>query len=503
MTARAGSKTPGDSKKPEKSKEGERKERRKQRWRRIAIGAGLSLLLAGLGVGAGWHFSHSAPAAKPGPPCTSCLSIEPVNAALRSVMQAIDNENAAVLTDTARPWVSVALLYPFTLGPDSDVTAQRMVDQLRGAYLGQLEMNVPAATIGVRLILINEGTSAEQNEEKAVLQLESMEKSDHIVAVAGMGLSNAATAAAATALSRDGMPMFAAVPTADQFTGQAYPGLVQVTPDVTAQINLLAATLKHLGAAILVYDKTTTDYYTSDVRKDFETDFGSHLTGIEHPYTPGLPDTSEDFRLIAQQVCYQQGPSPVILYAGRQIVLGQLIQQLQGVTNSCAGKQIYIVTAGDADGLDPQSTAAPSSEGQVSVIYTDIFDAHKLSGTFEKLYGSNLTALADPHGTGLTDPWMATSYNTMMAASTAINAGYGATSPKLPGKRDVLYWVDQLNNSFKSSRTNSPLAPIGATGPFSLDNNGKLLNPGIPIYEDTAGNRIPLSSAAAASLSLP
>jgi ABC-type branched-subunit amino acid transport system substrate-binding protein len=123
-----------------------------------------------------------------------------------------------------------------------------------------------------------------------------------------MGLSNAATAAAAAALSQDHVPMFGAVTTADQFTGQAYPGLAQVAPDVTAQISLLAATIRHLGAAILVYDNTTADYYTADMRKDFETYFGSHLTGAENPYTPGLPDTNEDFTLIAPQVCYQQGP---------------------------------------------------------------------------------------------------------------------------------------------------------------------------------------------------
>jgi hypothetical protein len=63
----------------------------------------------------------------------------------------------------------------------------------------------------------------------------------------------------------------------------------------------------------------------------------------------------------------------------------------------------------------------------------------------EKLYNSKFAALADPHGTGITDPWMATSYSTMMAASTAIEAGYGATKPNRPGKNDVRYWVDQLN----------------------------------------------------------
>jgi hypothetical protein len=40
------------------------------------------------------------------------------------------------------------------------------------------------------------------------------------------------------------------------------------------------------------------------------------------------------------------------------------------------------------------------------------------------------------------------------------------------------------------SHANSPLTPIGATGLFSFDNNGKLINPDIPIYEDTAGNRL-------------
>jgi ABC-type branched-subunit amino acid transport system substrate-binding protein len=484
MTARTGRDTHDDGRYgPEITRRGQVQVRRVRHRRRIVIGACLGLLLAGFGTVAGFHFS------RPSQPCASCLSITPVNDAMNSVMQAIDMANEAAAAP-GRPWVGVALLNSFALEPEPDVTAQRMVDELRGAYLGQQKMNnAPGATIRVKLYLINEG-SAEQNEAKAVRQLESMEKSDRIVAVAGLGLSNVETLAAAKALSADHMPMFTAVATADQFTGQTYTGLVQVTPDVTAQLNLLKATLTRPRRVILVYDAATSDLYTGDMQRDFVRDFSSSLPKLEYAYMPGsADDTSQEFNGIALEVCSPQRP-PVILYAGRQSVLGQFIQQIDRAY-PCQNKRIDIVTAGDADGLDPKSTAAQPDGVQVSVIYTDIIDANKPSPAFTQLYDKNGPALEDPADAGLTHPWMDTSYNMMMAASAAIESGYHANFPGLPVKSDVFTFATTLNGPY-----------AGATGPFSIDSDGELLSSDIPIYADTAGQNHQLSTAPG-SLFLP
>jgi hypothetical protein len=59
------------------------------------------------------------------------------------------------------------LLNPMTAGPGSDVTPTRMADELRGAYLAQVASNA-VGTLGIQLLLDDEGTSAEAAEGPAV-----------------------------------------------------------------------------------------------------------------------------------------------------------------------------------------------------------------------------------------------------------------------------------------------------------------------------------------------
>jgi len=456
--------------------------KRKQRARNVLVGV-LAVMLAAVGTGTGLYLTRTTRQA-PQPPCAACISdgsriFAGADPAMRGVLAAIAKENATVRAGN-QPYVSVMLLDPLTAGPGSDVSPARMVDELRGAYLAQVRMNAAPRILGIQLLLDDEGTSTEAAEGPAVRQLMTMEGvPDHVVAVAGLGVSTAQTAAAANALARDKMPMFGAVTSADEFNGHRFAGMVQAVPDVAAQVALLARDLTVPRSAVLVYDQEASDYYTKDLHADFSRAFAKNVTYVR-PYTPDENDTVVEFNQIVDDVCSTSGPPPYVLYAGRESVLTILIAQFQG-DPGCSGKKITMMTGGDADGLNPAATATNvTGQGQVSVIYTDIANLDGLTPAFKQSYEDNLATL-DPGHTGLSDTWMVATYNAMMAVWAAIGSAYVARHPNLPTKRDVLDFVDSLNGTS---------APSGATGRFSLDTDGKLVLPDIPIFEDAAGRRI-------------
>jgi hypothetical protein len=470
----------------EKSQLGLNRERRQRRSRRILVGA-LGVVVVVAGTSAGLYLTRPTPNA-PQPPCLSCISdgsraFPGDDQAMRAVIAAIGKENAAVRARKGRPYVSIMLLNPMTPGVGSDLTPTRMVDILRGAYLAQVTMN-DAGTLGIQLLLDDEGTSAEAKEGPAVKQLLTMEGApDHVVAVAGLGVSTAKTAAVAAALSRDGMPMFAADTAANEFNGNTFNGMVQMVPDVTEEVTQLAQQLPTPQSAVLVYDQEATDYYTRDLRTAFTQDFAKSLTDEAQPYMPGVSDTNVEFQAIADEVCYTSGPSPTVLYAGRNAVLASLVQQFQDDGN-CRGKKITMLSGGDADGLAPSVTASAPGTGQVSVIYTDLFNQNRYTSAFQQSYEQTLGNL-DPGDSGLGDSWMATTYNAMMAAWAAIQPAYQAVAPDTPNKSDVLGFVVRLNGMF---------TPSGAAGPFPLSADGELTYPNVPIIEEKDGKRFTLYS---------
>jgi hypothetical protein len=267
-----------------------------------------------------------------------------------------------------------------------------------------------------------------------------------------------------------------------------YPGMVQVVPDVTVQVSQLARELGRPRSAVLVYDSSTNDYYTSDLNADFARTFRDSLRGQPQPYTPS-EGTDSQFAFTAVEVC-SPPETPVVLYAGRQVVLSAFIGQLKAY-NGCAGKRITIVTGGDGDGLPKSSTTNRTGEGQVSVVYSDVADLGKLTPQFRDGYATDLKRV-DPAEEGLDDTWLTTAYNAMSAAVTAIHQAYTGTAPRLPDKDAVLPWVDRLNEA---------LQVTGATGLFSLDNHGRLLNFTVPVFADINGQRRPFTPLIASELS--
>jgi hypothetical protein len=359
------------------------------------------------------------------------------DAVMLAVEHAIEAENQKV-TAGGR-YESVVLLDPFTWQPGGTVSQQRMDDELIGGYLAQRAANQAPGGTGIQLLLVNEGTSAQEFAGQAVQQIESREAADRIVAVAGMGLSVASTEDAATALSADGMAMFGAVTTGDHFYGTIYAGFFQVVPDVSTQVHELSEYLSgQLPSAssgqfvALVSDAEPADFYSTDLLGDFQLAFDAKTQVQTYSFTPDAGGASTQYVNITKGVCGQPGvkgrkPNPLVLYAGRAAVLPDLIRQFQQ-SATCAGETVTIVTGSDANGLPVAATATQPGQGgaAVRVDFADIEDVSALSTGY---CGSSATYLV-PRYLGQVasagqrdatrDEWAMATFNAVISASNAI-----------------------------------------------------------------------------------
>jgi hypothetical protein len=383
------------------------------------------------------------------------------------------------------PHVSVVLLDPFTYSPAGTVSQVRMTDELRGAYLAQQAVNSKDGP-KIQLLLANEGTSNEEGEAQAVAQIESLQKRDSLVAVAGMGLSTASTQTAASALSNAGMAMFGALTTGDQFDNAYFQGFYQVVPDVDAQVQELLAYLKAGQPKILkvangqyvalVSSDQTTDIYSSDLQTDFTTAFESVTTLRASSFDPA--DPRQRFAGIAKGVCAEQAPakpgqvvSQLVLFAGREATLPTLIREFQQSAD-CQGHDVTIVTGSDANALPSSVTSRqPGDPGaMVAVDYADIVDGSKLSPMFTKDYNRSFGPPSPGAACPRYDPWAVATYNSVMAAAeTALQSQPSAGRETAPGP--------QVPASI----------PAALLGTFGFNPNGQLANPDIPVYQASSG----------------
>jgi len=465
-----------------------------------ALWLGLGLLtVSGLGVGVG--LSVTGPSGQPAlcapsaPPLqvirdgTECVGVTDGSyifaPGIASIEHDIAKENANVVRQGH--YVTVALLMPLTSTATSDVSPARIADLVNGTYAA---LHYADAAQGedvyprIRLVLANEG-SQEQAWHQVTGQLEAMTgSSDHLVAVIGMGISVAQTVDGARALSKAGIPMIGAVTTADSLDWSGIPGLARIAPSTSQQAGALASYLRAHGgirSSFLVSDSNTSDLYTGKLTRDFQAQFAKSIIGNE-PYGSG-PEVGNEFGLIADNVC-GSSPPPVVIYAGREVVLPDFIRRLQGAPN-CDGKQITVLTGGDADGLPAGITVAqhgPASQpdpAQVSVVHTATAHLAEISAQFRQ----NFMAASSPDLAGLSDTWTLSAYDSMAAAAKAISlatAGFSA----LPQPSLVLNTIPLMNGQHGVQ---------GATGAFSIDPTGQKSGQTIPIIKLSSGSAQTLS----------
>jgi len=450
------------------------------RWARRRS-ASLAVALAGALVGAGLYLGNQAYIAAISPTScgAGCVTDGSVPLGTNPGMLDVEADIAKANRNATAggSYASVVLLDPFTFSTSGTVSQDRMTDELLGAYLAQVAANEQKGATPIQLLLANEGTSGEEGEAQAVRQIESLEGPDHIVAVAGMGLSTVTTETAATALEGDGMPMFGAVTTGDVFYGADYPGFYQVVPDVEAQVQKLLADLKIAKGQYvpLISSDQTADIYSTDLQNGFKTALNSLAVLRDYPFDPAAP--SQQFAAIATTICGQPGGSPVVLYAGREAALPTLVQQFQQ-SAGCDRQNITIVTGSDANALPADATTGQSgiSGATVTVEYSDIEDTGNASSQFRAGYSRWLPPNVDARPLCQSqpyDPWAAATYNAVMAGVGALRL--------FPGPRSK---ETVLRNELE---VKAPMPYTGAAGRFGFSANGRLASADIPVYEDSSG----------------
>jgi hypothetical protein len=421
---------------------------------------------------------------------------DPGDPTIAATEHAIEVANANVVT--GGNYATIALLAPLTepSSGTSDVSLARIADELHGAYLAQQYVNTKGdLPFGIRLVLANEGSS-EQGEGEVVNQLKQLTAfPGRLLAVAGMGISVQATETAAQTLGAGGadIPMFGAVTTADPLDNATNADLVRVVPDVAVQLKALLRVLEQPGQAlaparrgaappgvVLVYDRNTQDLYTSSLRKDFENAFSSSLSpDTELPYVSGGPETTGVFGAIARALCPSPtAQPPVVLYAGRESVLGDFVQQLQGAGN-CQGKRVTVVTGSDANALPTVSTLSNAGGARVTVVYSDI-EPTQVTSAFADIYQQWIKTTS-----GMTDEWLTATYNAMTAAWNAIHLG-AVGDPQQPGQLTA----GDVANALPGLYVGDSLE--GATGNFSITTNGDLNSDDVPIVQLANGTKTTL-----------
>jgi ABC-type branched-subunit amino acid transport system substrate-binding protein len=400
----------------------------------------------------------------------------PADRGITRAEQDIAAENKKVVSQ--RHYVTVALLTPLTWSSKSLVTLARIQDELEGAYAAQYNANVRQGVYPpIRLVLANEG-SQEQAWSPVVSQLKRLTAAPgQLVGVIGMGLSVTQTVAGAQALSAAGIPMIGSVFTADTLDWQHIPGLARVAPSNKQEVAALVSYLRAhggLGKAFIVSDNETSDLYTASLEQDFQTAFGTQAIGPE-PYGPG-PGAGNEFSAIAGGICGPAGPPPLVIYAGREVVLGTFIQELQG-TADCDGKKITILTGSDASAIDPGFTATQPGQAQVSVRYAALINSSAITPAFRSLFTGMFG------GNDLQDSWMLETYDAMAAMSQAVSLATGS-STTYPTPGEIKSMLLNLNLVYEVQ---------GATGPFSFDSDGNEVSPDLPIEQLANGSLSTLS----------
>ncbi|GAA4619476.1 hypothetical protein GCM10023195_88090 [Actinoallomurus liliacearum] len=409
----------------------------------------------------------------------------------KPLLKAIWDENQRV-RHSGKEYVTVAYLGPFSSAPERDLATGRIIPELEGAYVGQLRANRGEGggdRPQIRLVLANQG--GDQSEwRRVVRRLEHMTGApDHLVAVAGLTLSTAATVQAALELSKAKIPMVGDVISGDGFDTEGaaraavglgsgpIPGLTRVNPQVADELDVIGTVLakRHdLRTATLVTDQKATDLYARSLRTDFTRNpvLDSYLKrhhALEEVFTADRPDEpglSNQFSVIAGNICGSDQPD-MVFYAGRQ----KFIKTLFGYLAERCRRPITLVTGSDA-------SAMADYPGPGSIIYAALADPDVLAGDRNPSRNAYLGFLAEFRRhfdvADLRTGWAIMAHDAMLTAAQAIRRTTGPAGKDDPIPENV------RNMLYAQHATNRVL---GASGDIDLGPTGNPAHRLIPVIQ--------------------
>jgi ABC-type branched-subunit amino acid transport system substrate-binding protein len=370
------------------------------------------------------------------------------------------------------PLVRIAMLTTMTTTADSAMSADKIQSALEGAYVALHRANrtpeLGDRTRYVQLHLANEG-ARQTHWEYTVGRLEAMEDDDvPLVAVMGQGISSDRTVAAAERLSAAGIPMVTGVTTADGIDHDHIDGLIRAAPSNT---DFAVALRRHLdargdiGSAMLVYDSTAEDRYTTTLRTAYEAELGEYIAGSHQPF-PGRSIATggpEVFDPITRNIC--AAASEAVLFAGREPDLRVFLDALS--VRACVDRPLTVLFG--VTGTDMQQDEELGERigaANLDVRYAAGSDPGWATGATEApadfaAFHAHYSRLVDPDPAGLSDGYAVTYHDALATAIGAVRI----TNPwevEAPLPEDVREHLLLLN---------SEQVVRGATGSLSFASN--------------------------------
>jgi ABC-type branched-subunit amino acid transport system substrate-binding protein len=394
------------------------------------------------------------------------FQFDPQDPELVAAENAIRQEDQRITTPGAS-YVSVAYLMP--ISATGGVQAiQTVTEQLEGAYAAQYYANrhdVDGTAPLIRLLIASDGNQSEQW-RTAVGDIEHDVARQHLVAVAGLGVSLDSTMSAAQALTGAGIPIVGSSITADTFDNVR--NLVRIAPSNRDEVSAALSFIKpQARTALLIEDTNPDDSYDATLVREFATGFPDarhSIVGLEIYDTSSGDGTAIATRIgqMTTDICYSG--ARVVLFAGRGRDLATLLAAL--ADRDCRNQTVTIVTGDDVTNM-PVSPAV--RQGLASGVTLD-FAGNANPGEWSTGSGAAVVngragfARFDQTFTQLfpripfDDGNAMMGYDAMLTATSAIRL----TTADAPTPADVIQELGALQ---------VPREVLGASGPIVLNAN--------------------------------
>lgn len=411
--------------------------------------------------------------------CTGVSDSFPFRPDTSKVMAALAKENAYAVA--GGNYVTVALAGPLSLDEP------RMLHRIEGAVVGQHDANrenLTGATPRIRLVLANMDSN-ESSWRTVTRKLVDMSRGDdHLVAVAGIGLSQDETVSAIKLLSAAHVAVIGDMLTADTIrNGPGIDDLFRTGPTTDDQLRALGRYFrprwKDWRSVIVAYSKLN-DLYTRALADEFKKYLDVPWARGGSKVYPFGENPGNEFQVIADNMC-SAAHINTVFYAGRAHDLPTFVNDLSN--RNCHDAPITVVSTSDTSRLaarDPANTnALKVLEGKkgkpVTLIYTPLAEPSLLApargrtNQFTAFRGRFTNMGFD--GADLDTGWAITEHDAVLAASKAVRLASG-NSQSIPAPNRVLEMLRLIQ-----SKT---YAVPGATGQVKFQQNGNEVLPSPP-----------------------
>lgn len=416
---------------------------------------------------------------------TECVGVtdgtypfNPSDAALVNVEAKIKTEDARV-RDSGKSYVTVAYLMPAAGGTEEEQTFEQQLD---GAYAAQYYADSGGDVQGtaplIQLLIASSGVDAD-NYRTVDAELKRDVASQHLVAVAGIAISENNTLAEVKELTAAGIPIFGSNLTGDDFDNLT--NFVRVVPSNSQDVEALLKYIKpRYNKAFLIEDTNPDDIYDTSLWTEFRSQFpdSKHtLVGIETYDSEGEISVTDPVGQTVSNIISQMtsgictSGADVVLFGGRGRDMATLISAL--ANRPCLSQPVTIVTGDDASSVPIDSAMAQGLASGVTVYYagetapgewTEATGTITVNGTNEYAqarqaylkYATQVTGQFGAATATATDTTMG--YDAMLTAISAIHLA-GEHNPANVSTSGVAQELSLL----QGSRT-----VYGASGPISL-----------------------------------